>query len=75
MAEKPMGDKTSDRIMDLWAEFAEYMKDQIEKGRDMVWIDKRLLGWVDKQVEAQIYRSRSHAMEVLIQEKMREEKE
>ena len=74
MSEKLTEEKTSDEIMDLWTEFAKFMKSQIEKGRDMVWIDKKLLSWVDKQVEAKIYHNPRHAIEVLIREKMKESK-
>jgi len=70
-----MEEKTSDKTMDLWVWFAKFMKKQIEKGRDMVWIDKKLLSWVNKQVEARVYQNRSHAIEALIREKMTEEKE
>jgi len=32
----------------------------------MVFVDKELLEWLDKQVEAGKYENRSHAIEVLI---------
>ena len=47
--------------------------EQMEKGRHWIWVDVKLVEWVDKQVEMGKYRSRSHAVEKIIQSKMREE--
>jgi len=47
--------------------------EQMEKGRHWIWVDAKLVEWVDKQVEMGKYRSRSHAVEKIIQSKMREE--
>ncbi len=64
---------TLEKKLDVLARFLDRVKLEAEKGRDMIWIDKKLLEWLDKQVEMGKYRSCSHAVEKIIQSKMREE--
>jgi len=44
------------------------------KDRITITLPKPCLEWLDKQVEARTYANRSHAIEVLILEKMKGEK-
>ena len=58
---------------DLIVKIINMIAEQVEKGRHWIWVDVKLVEWVDKQVEMGKYRSRSHAVEKIIQSKMREE--
>jgi len=44
------------------------------KERITITLPKPCLEWLDKQVEARTYANRSHAIEILILEKIKEEK-
>jgi hypothetical protein len=57
----------------LVVEVVKTIVEQVDKGRDWVWIDVKLVEWLDKQVEMGKYRSCSHAVEKIIRSKMREE--
>jgi len=48
------------------------VSEKLDEGKGLVWIDEKLLKRIDKQVEAGKYHNRSHAIEVLILEKMKE---
>ena len=59
--------------LELMAKIINMIAEQVEKGRRWIWVDVKLVEWVDKQVETGKYRSRSHAVEKIIRSKMREE--
>lgn len=44
------------------------------KERITVTIDKKLLEWLDGQIDERLFASRSHGFEFLIMEKIKEEK-
>ena len=44
------------------------------KNRITVTLDKELLNWLDKKIEARIFANRSHGFEFLIKQRMDEEK-
>ena len=44
------------------------------KERITVTLDKELLAWLDMKVEEHVFANRSHGLEYLIAEKIREEK-
>ena len=43
------------------------------KERITITIDKELLEWIDKNVENKVFANRSHGLEFLMMQKMREE--
>ena len=45
------------------------------KERITVTVDKELLSWLDKKIEAKVFANRSHGLEFLIKRKMEEERE
>jgi metal-responsive CopG/Arc/MetJ family transcriptional regulator len=53
------------------------MEKTIEMVRERVSITlpKEVLEWIDKKIESRIYANRSHAIEVLILEAMKKEKQ
>ena len=71
MAKKPLEEYTLDEKLDVIHDFLERVRGEVDKGKAITFVDKKLLGWLDKQVEVGKYRSRSHAIEVLILEKMK----
>lgn len=48
--------------------------DEVPRERLSITLPRECLQWIDKKVEARTYANRSHAIEVLILEKMKEEK-
>jgi len=58
--------------LDLIVKIINIIAEQVGKGRRWIWVDVKLVEWVDKQVEMGKYRSRSHAVEKIIRSKMRE---
>ena len=48
--------------------FAKEVLDEKNKGRSLVFVDDKLLEWVDEQVDAGKYYSRSHAIECAVAE-------
>ena len=48
-------------------------EENMPKERISITIRKDLLTWIDKKVEALTYASRSHELEALVAEKMKEE--
>lgn len=72
MAEKPLEKPVYEEGLDLVIELAKEIVRQHREGRTLVFVDKELLEWLGKQVEAEKYDSVSHAIEVLISEKMKE---
>lgn len=72
MAEKPLEKPVYEEGLDLVIELAKEIVRQHTEGRTLVFVDKELLEWLDKQVEVGKYDSVSHAIEVLILEKMKE---
>lgn len=72
MAEKPLEKPVYEEGLDLVIELAKEIVRQHREGRTLVFVDKELLEWLDKQVEVGKYDSVSHAIEVLILEKMKE---
>jgi hypothetical protein len=61
------------KALELMVKIINMIVEQVEKGRRWIWVDVKLVEWVDKQVETGKYRSRSHAVEKIIRSKMREE--
>ena len=57
----------------LMIKIIENITDEFARGRLWIWVDVKLVEWLDKQVEMGKYRSRSQAVEKIIQSKMREE--
>jgi len=43
------------------------------KERITITLDKELLEWIDKRIEQKVFASRSHGLEFLIAEKMKDE--
>lgn len=72
MAEKPLENSVHEEGLDQIIELAKEIVRQHREGRTLVFVDKELLEWLDKQVEVGKYDSVSHAIEVLILEKMKE---
>ena len=70
MAEKPLEKPVYEEGLDLVIELAKEIVRQHMEGRTMVFVDKKLLEWLGKQVEAGKYDSLSHAIEVLILNEM-----
>ena len=70
MAEKPLEKPVYEEGLDLVIKLAKEIVRQHREGRTMVFVDKELLEWLDKQVEAGKYDSLSHAIEVLILSEM-----
>ena len=57
-------EKTNDtEKLDVLYMFAKKVLDEKNKGRSLVFVDDKLLEWVDEQVDAGKYYSRSHAIE------------
>jgi len=54
-------------------EFLVRLVEEAKEGKGLVFVDEKLLEWLDKQVEAGKYDSRSHAIESLIQKEMKRE--
>jgi len=50
------------------------MLENMAKARVTISISKDVLEWIDKQVEDRIFKDRSHAIEKLIYDKMKESK-
>ncbi len=48
---------------------------EMPKERISITIRKEFLEWIDKKIEDLTYASRSHAIEALVADKIREEKE
>jgi len=46
----------------------------VPRERLSITLPKECLQWIDKKVAARVYANRSHALEVLILDKMKEEK-
>lgn len=61
------------QTLEIMVKIINIFLEQVEKGRLWIWVDVKLVEWLDKQVEMGKYRSRSHAVETIIQSKMREE--
>ena len=51
------------------------MKENMPKLRITVSLSKDIVAWIDKQVEERTFKDRSHAIEKLIYDKMKEKKE
>jgi len=66
VAEKPLEKSVHEEGLEQIIELAKEIVRQNREGRTMVFVDKELLEWLDKQVEAGKYENRSHAIEVLI---------
>ena len=66
MAEKPLEKPVHEEGLEQIIELAKEIVRQHREGRTMVFVDKELLEWLDKQVEAGKYDSLSNAIEVLI---------
>ena len=54
--------------LDVLYMFAKRVLDEKNKGRSLVFVDDKLLEWVDVQVDAGKYYSRSHAIECAVAE-------
>ena len=65
---------TLEEKLDLIVGLLERIKEELDKGREWIWVNKKLLKWVDKQVETGKYPNRSHAVEEIIRGKMGEER-
>jgi Arc/MetJ-type ribon-helix-helix transcriptional regulator len=47
---------------------------EMVRERVSITLPKECIGWIDKKVESRTYANRSHALEVLVLEAMRNEK-
>jgi len=66
-------DNSNLKTLKLMVKIIKKITDEYYRGRLWIWVDAKLVEWVDKQVEMGKYRSCSQAVEKIIRSKMREE--
>ena len=54
--------------LDVLYMFAKKVLDEKNRGRSLIFVDDKLLEWIDEQVDAGKYYSRSHAIECVVAE-------
>ncbi len=61
-----MDEPTYEKTLRLLKKVTEKFERETEKGRTVIWIDKKLVDWLDLQVETGKFRDRSSALEEII---------